>query len=59
VEYKQAIDNVKDLFERFEIKILTKYKEAYWYADPVNLKKYLRIISRYDIMNRVAEHYIE
>ena len=58
-EYKIGIDNIKEMYEQFVLKILIKFKEAFWQLDLENLKKYLKIINKFEIMDKVSEFYID
>ncbi|KAL4446071.1 hypothetical protein ABPG74_021610 [Tetrahymena malaccensis] len=58
-EYKLAIDNIRDMFYKFEIKIEKKFKEFYWLFDSPNMARYLKIINLYEMIDKVAEFYID
>ncbi|EAS04186.2 exocyst complex component Sec10 (macronuclear) [Tetrahymena thermophila SB210] len=58
-EYKLAIDNIRDMFQKFEIKIEKKFKEFYWLFDSPNMARYLKIVNLYDMIGKVAEFYID
>ncbi|KAL4492630.1 hypothetical protein ABPG72_007743 [Tetrahymena utriculariae] len=58
-EYKLAIDNIRDMFQKFEIKIEKKFKEFYWLFDSPNMAKYLKIINLYEMIGKVSEFYID
>lgn len=58
-EYKVAIDNIKEMFYKFEVRIETKFKESYWLVDSTNMAVSIDIVKGDDRLKIIYDNNIE
>ena len=46
-------------YKRNVLKILIKFKETFWQLDSENLKKYLKIINKFEIIGKFYEFSVD